>query len=84
MDNKFHSEKLKSDKSSWSELSMKMLDSGDVSDHPYQLQFDTFFESIRANKSMPLTGLTEAMKTHEVIFAADKSAATGKSVRLAG
>ncbi|NND32320.1 MAG: Gfo/Idh/MocA family oxidoreductase [Saprospiraceae bacterium] len=82
MDNKFHSEKLKSDKSQWSELSMKMLDSGDVSDHPYQLQFETFFESIRDKKSMPLTGLTEAMKTHEVIFAADKSAATGKSIRL--
>ena len=81
MDNKFHSEKLKSDKSKWSELSMKMLDSGDVSDHPYQLQFDAFFESIIEDRSMPLTGLTEAMKTHEIIFAADKSAATGKSVR---
>ena len=68
LDNKFHSEKLKSDKSRWSELSMKMLDSGDVADHPYQLQFDTFFESINDNTSMPLTGLKEAMKTHEIIF----------------
>ena len=82
MDNKFHSEKLKSDKSKWSELSMKMLDSGDVSDHPYQLQFETFFEAILGNSTMPLTGLTEAMKTHEVVFAADKSAATGNSVSL--
>ena len=82
MDNKFHSEKLKSDKSKWSELSMKMLDSGDVSDHPYQLQFESFFNAIIDNKSMPLTGLSEAMKTHEVIFAADKSAATGKSVKI--
>src|SRR5690606_35510709 len=40
LDNKMHSEKLKSDKSRWSELSMKMLDSGDVADHPYQLQFE--------------------------------------------
>ncbi len=82
LDNKFHSEKLKSDKSKWSELSMKMLDSGDVADHPYQLQFVTFFDSILNDTVMPLTGLTEAMKTHEVVFAADKSAATGKSVRL--
>lgn len=82
LDNKMHSEKLKSDKSRWSELSMKMLDSGDVADHPYQLQFETFFESIRNNVDMPLTGLKEALKTHEIIFAADKSAATGKSVRL--
>ncbi|HSI77628.1 MAG TPA: Gfo/Idh/MocA family oxidoreductase [Lunatimonas sp.] len=82
LDNKFHSNKLKSDKSRWSELSMKMLDSGDVADHPYQLQFDTFFESIKNGSVMPLTGLKEAMKTHEVIFAADKSASTGKSVKL--
>ena len=82
LDNKFHSNKLKSDKTRWSELSMKMLDSGDVADHPYQLQFDTFFKSINEGVDMPLTGLKEAMKTHEIIFAADKSAATGKSVKL--
>ena len=26
---------------------MKLLDSGDVADHPYQTQFDRFFESIK-------------------------------------
>ncbi|MEX0882362.1 MAG: hypothetical protein WDZ72_02705, partial [Cyclobacteriaceae bacterium] len=82
LDNKLHSDKLKSDKSNWSELSMKMLDSGDVSDHPYEAQFNTFFESIRDNVEMPLTGLKQAMKTHEIIFAADKSAETGKTVKL--
>lgn len=82
LDNKIHSEILKLDKHKWSEMSMKMLDSGDVADHPYQLQFETFFESIRNNADMPLTGLKEAIKTHEIIFAADQSAATGKSVRL--
>ena len=82
LDNKLHSEKLKSDKSNWSELSMKMLDSGDVADHPYELQFSSFFDSILNDTEMPLTGLKEAMKTHEVVFAADKSATTGKSVRL--
>ncbi len=82
LDNKFHSEKLKSDKHRWSELSMGMLDSGDVADHPYQLQFDTFFESIQNGTDMPLTGLKEAIRTHEIIFAADRSAATGKSVKL--
>lgn len=82
LDNKIHSEKLKSDKHKWSEMSMAMLDSGDVADHPYQLQFETFFESINNNTEMPLTGLKEAIKTHEIIFAADKSAATGQSVKL--
>ncbi|MFK5973971.1 MAG: Gfo/Idh/MocA family oxidoreductase [Flavobacteriaceae bacterium] len=82
LDNKLHSEKLKSDKTKWSQLSMQMLDSGDVEDHPYKLQFDTFFESIQNDSVMPLTGLKEALKTHEIIFAADKSAATGESVKL--
>jgi len=44
LDNKFHSTKLGGlNKAKWSELSMKLLDSGDVSDHPYQTQFEAFF-----------------------------------------
>ncbi len=82
LDNKFHSMKLRTNKNAWSNLSMKMLDSGDVSDHPYQTQFDKFFESISAGKEMPFTSLGDAMKTHKVMFAADKSAATGKTVKL--
>lgn len=35
LDDRFHSMKLETDKAHWSRLSMKMLDSGDVSDHPY-------------------------------------------------
>ena len=82
LDNKFHSMKLKTNKHAWSTVSMKMLDSGDVSDHPYQAQFDKFFGSIDAGVEMPLTSLKDAMRSHEVIFAADKSAASGKSVKL--
>ena len=48
IDDKFHSMKLKADKGHWSRLSMKMLDSGDVSDHPYQAQFQAFFDSLDA------------------------------------
>jgi len=82
LDNKVHSMKLRTDKNKWSVLAMKMLDSGDVSDHPYQTQFDKFFDSIAAKREMPLTSLADAMRTHQVIFAADKSAETGKPVRL--
>jgi predicted dehydrogenase len=60
-------------KGKWSELSMKMLDSGDVSDHPYQKQFEAFFQSVADGKEMPLTSLTDALHTHEVIFRADKA-----------
>lgn len=82
LDNKMHSEVLQSNVHEWSEMSMKMLDSGDVADHPYKLQFTNFFQSILDKTEMPMSGLKESIKTHEVIFAADKSAATGKSVTL--
>ncbi len=83
LDNKFHSTKLGAlNKQKWSELSMKLLDSGAVSDHPYQTQFEAFFQAIDRGREMPLTGLKEALKTHEILFAADRSAATGKAVRV--
>jgi len=82
LDNKFHSVKLKTNKNRWSELAMKMLDSGDVSDHPYQTQFDAFFTALAAGREMPLTSFADAACTHEIMFAADKSAATGKPVKL--
>ena len=83
LDNKFHSMKFSGlNKNKWSELSMKMLDSGDVSDHPYLTQFQAFFDALEAGKEMPLTSLEDALRSHEVIFAADKSAETGKPVKL--
>ncbi|MCW3109171.1 MAG: Myo-inositol 2-dehydrogenase [Segetibacter sp.] len=82
LDSKFHSMKLGTNRNEWSTLAMNMLDSGDVSDHPYQRQFQTFFDSIEAGIEMPLTSLNDALITHEIIFGADESAATGKAVRL--
>lgn len=83
LDQKFHSNRLHTNKHKWSELSMKMLDSGDVSDHPYQTQFTAFFDALAGGREMPLTSFKDALRTHEVLFAADKSAATGKAVKLA-
>jgi predicted dehydrogenase len=75
LDDKFHSTQLGGlNKNKWSELSMKMLDSGDVSDHPYQTQFEAFFTALNTGHEMPLTSLAHALRTHEVIFAADHSA----------
>lgn len=78
LDNKLHSSKLGGlDKTRWSELSMKMLDSGDVSDHPYQSQFEAFFKALKKKKPMPLTHINDAIRTHEILFAADRSAKSG-------
>jgi len=83
LDSRFHSMKLDGlNKNKWSELSMKMLDSGDVSDHPYQTQFQAFFDALAAGKEMPLTSLADALTSHKIIFAADKSANTGRPVKL--
>jgi len=79
LDNKYYSTKIPGlNKNVWTELPMKMLDSGDVSDHPYQAQFEVFFKAIEEDKEMPLTNLAEALKTHKLIFAADKSAESMK------
>lgn len=84
LDNKLHSNSLELDKTQWSELSMKLADSGDVADHPYQAQFEAFFDSLKKGQPMPKTSLDEAIKTHELIFAADLSAKRGgKPVKIA-
>ena len=80
LDNKYYSTKVAGlNKNIWTELPMKMLDSGDVSDHPYQAQFEAFFAAIKAEKEMPLTSLSDALKTHELIFLADESSANNAS-----
>lgn len=84
LDNKFFSTQLGGlNKAKWSELSMKLLDSGDVSDHPYQTQFQAFFDALENGKEMPLTSLKDAARTHEIIFAAERAAETGKPVKIA-
>ncbi|HEY2932289.1 MAG TPA: Gfo/Idh/MocA family oxidoreductase [Acidobacteriota bacterium] len=83
LDNKFYSSEIAGiDRHSWSQLSMKLLDSGDVSDHPYLTQFQAFFESLRRNEEMPLTSLGDALQTHRIIFAADQSASEGRPVKI--
>jgi UDP-N-acetyl-2-amino-2-deoxyglucuronate dehydrogenase len=83
LDNKFHSQKIPGlNRHAWSQLSMRMLDSGDVADHPYQTQFQAFFDAIDAGREMPLTSFADGFATHRVIAAADTSAAEGRPVKL--
>ncbi len=83
LDNKFHSAKLEGlNRHAWSTLSMKMLDSGDVSDHAYQTQFQAFFDALDRGEQMPLTSFADAFATHRVIAAADKSASERRAVKV--
>ncbi len=84
LDNRFHTNKFGAlNKDGWSQLHIPLMDSGDVSDHPYQTQFEAFFDAIRAGHLMPLTSLQDAMRSFEVIFACDRSSREGREVRLA-
>jgi len=83
LDNRFYSSKLAGlEESQWSTLSVPFLDSGDVSDHPYESQFQAFIDSLSKDADMPLTDFATAFETHRVVFAADLSAQEGRSVKL--
>jgi len=73
LDNKFYSTRQTARQAKWSELSMKLLDSGDVSDHPYQTQFEAFLRrSIRQGDAAD--EFDRCVVFARCIFAADRSA----------
>ena len=83
LDNRIYSAKLKGlSKEAWSTLETQLIDSGDVSHHPYEPQFQAFVDSVREGRAMPLTGVREAWESHRVVFAADRSAWEGRPVKL--
>jgi UDP-N-acetyl-2-amino-2-deoxyglucuronate dehydrogenase len=83
LDDRFHSEKIAGlNRSQWSKLAMKMLDSGDVGDHPYQSQFQAFFDSLDAGVDMPLSSFYDGFATHRVIEAADRSVKERRPIRM--
>ncbi|MBP6506350.1 MAG: Gfo/Idh/MocA family oxidoreductase [Opitutaceae bacterium] len=82
LDQKFSSNQPGADRNRWVETNLTPIDSGDVADHPYRAQFDAFFAALAENRAIPLTGLAEAVATHEVIFAADRSLAEKRPVKL--
>jgi predicted dehydrogenase len=83
LDNRIYSEKMKGmTKERWSILETSLIDSGDVSDHPYQPQFQAFVDSLKREEPMPLTDFDTAFESHRVVFAADLSAREKRSVTL--
>ncbi len=65
----------------WIELPTICPDSSDVSHHPFQGEIDHFVESIVAGKESHCN-FEDAVKTHEMIFAAFQSYETNKPVQL--
>jgi predicted dehydrogenase len=77
---KFFSKKIEALRD-WASLDVQLIDSGDVAHHPYKLIFSHFAECLDAGRE-PINNLASAFETHRVIFAADRSAETGKPVSL--
>ena len=65
----------------WSELGVQ-LESLNVVDEPYLLQFQEFAAALDGDREMALTSLADAVRSFEVVFAADRSAELGRPVPM--
>jgi predicted dehydrogenase len=65
----------------WSELDLPAPDSSDVVHHPFQGQIDHFVECVGEGRESHCN-LEDAIKTHEVVFAALESQRKNRPVRL--
>ena len=80
-DNRVWSETLFPGQTGWSTVPTILPDSGDVAHHPFNGQIEAFVAGILDGKPV-LPDINDAIKTHELIFAADRSAEMGKPVKL--
>jgi len=83
LDDRFYSHRLGGlVKDRWSKFATSLVDSGDVTHHPYQPQFQAFIDAIQRDEEMPLTDFETAFESHRVAMAADLSAAEGRPVKM--
>ena len=82
LDNKLYSSRFGLRDKKWTELPVAMADSGDVADHPYEAQFQAFFDATDRGEDMPRTSIKESLESFRVLFACDRSAAEGRPVKL--
>ncbi len=80
LDNRVWSDKLPG-QNDWMTLPAIMPDSSNVSHHPFQAEIDHLVDCVRFNRESHCN-LEDAIKTHEIAFAAIESRNTGLPVRL--
>ena len=80
-DNRLWSEPLMPGQTGWATIPTILPDSGDVTHHPFAGQVETFVAGILDGKPI-LPDLDDAVRTHEIIFAADRAAERGGPVKL--
>ncbi|MDX9971935.1 MAG: Gfo/Idh/MocA family oxidoreductase, partial [FCB group bacterium] len=79
--NKIWSRKMYPGQTTWVDVPTIMPDSGDVSHHPFTFEVANLVEAIRTNTESH-ANVADAFKTHEIMFAADRSGQEGKPVKL--
>jgi predicted dehydrogenase len=65
----------------WAEVPTILPDSGDVRHHPFDFEVNHLVECIHQNKESH-ANVADAYKTHEIVFAADRSGQEGGPVKL--
>jgi predicted dehydrogenase len=80
-DNRIYAKEYMGGQTDWATIPTVRPDSGDVSHHPFDGEINHFIDCILKNEESHVN-LADAVKTHEVCLAMDKSAETGKPVRI--
>lgn len=80
-DNRLWSEEILPGQTGWSVIPTVLPDSGDVTHHPFNGQIEEFVAAILDGKPC-LPDLDDAVLTHELVFAADRSAEERKPIKL--
>lgn len=81
LDNRLYAPRLFPGQNNFSTVPCVLPDSGDVAHHPFTDQARYFIDCIVEDKR-PLPDLDDALLTHEICFAADRSAQENRSVKL--
>lgn len=80
-DNLLYSRKLLPGQTNFAQVPTILPDSGDVSHHPFTGEIAHLIDGILHDRPI-CPDLHDAIKTHELIFAADRSAEEGRPIRL--
>ena len=80
MDNRVWSHKFPG-QTGWVEIPSILPDSSSVSHHPFQAEIDHLVECVESGRASHCA-LDDAIKTHEIVFAAIESRKTNRPVRL--
>ncbi|HLH72107.1 MAG TPA: Gfo/Idh/MocA family oxidoreductase [Chloroflexota bacterium] len=65
----------------WAQFPTILPDTPEVSHHPFQAELDHLVDCIREDRT-PTVDIKDAVKTHEIMFAAEQSAREGRPVKL--